>query len=395
MTTHRHAAALRALRNTPAWRLLCADNAPVVFALLSSQLLGKDRKLPSSALVERIGRELTLLRAEGWEMPQSASAYLADWLAKGWLERGFSGGEEEYELTTGAIQAIRFVQGLAEQRAVATESRRSLVMQQLAELASDFRRVRDELRTLNRSLRGRIADDPGLNEADLPFVGELVEVRGDAAEWQGAIERVLHGFAQSLLVNERRYAAVARHVNLTYLGQRLVYFRVGDRVADSRSANRRSRLGALSLIDKLERKSTRFRPWLEAELSRRFDYACVDNLRAFQDFDRALTKQGQIKQSKSRQEKDDRHRIDDRRRWVLGFDNRDKLALYQRRGRELDTELPETIKEPIQQPTRGRIPSTAGTEADDATSQDSLSAITGEASSAAVTSTANDPIATA
>jgi len=217
MSTHRHATALRALRNTPAWRLLAGDNAPAVVALLSSQLLGKDRKLPASVLVERIGRELTLLRSEGWEMPQSASAYLADWLAKGWLERGFAGGEEEYELTTGAIQAIRFVQGLAEQRAVATESRLSLVMQQLVELAeqtetdprvridrllreraridaeiaaaragrlrpmsddralerlheiialadelaSDFRRVRDELRTLNRSLRERIIESDG------------------------------------------------------------------------------------------------------------------------------------------------------------------------------------------------------------------------------------------
>lgn len=189
------------------------------------------------------------------------------------------------------------------------------------------------------ALRGRIADGLGLNEADLPFVGELIEVREDAAEWRGALERVLHGFALSLLVDERRYAAVSRHVNETHLGQRLVYFRVGDRVSESRSANRRGRLGALSLIDKLELKSTRFTPWLEVELSRRFDYACVDNLRAFQDFDRALTKQGQIKQNKSRHEKDDRHRIDDRRRWVLGFDNRDKLALYQGRSRELDTEL--------------------------------------------------------
>jgi uncharacterized protein YPO0396 len=189
------------------------------------------------------------------------------------------------------------------------------------------------------ALRGRIAEGLGLNPADLPFVGELVEVREEAAEWRGAIERVLRGFALSLLVDERRYAAVARHVNDTYLGQRLVYFRVGERSADGRSVNRRSRLGALSLIGKLALKSTRFTPWLEAELHRRFDYACVDNLRVFQDFDRALTQQGQIKQNQSRHEKDDRHRIDDRRRWVLGFDNRDKLALYQQRGRELSAEL--------------------------------------------------------
>jgi hypothetical protein len=236
MTTHRHASALRALRNGPALRLLCADNAPAVIALLGAQLLGKDRKLPASLLVERVGRELTLLRAEGWEMPQKASAYIADWLSNGWLERGFAGGEEEYELTAGAIQAIRFVQGLAEQRAVATESRLSLVMQQLAELAeqtepdpqtridrllreraridaeiatvragrlrplsderalerlreiialadelaSDFRRVRDELRTLNRSLRESIIESDGSRGEVLEQVFAGVDLIADS-----------------------------------------------------------------------------------------------------------------------------------------------------------------------------------------------------------------------
>jgi len=95
---------LRALRSTPAWRLLSADNAAAVVALLQARLLTKDRKLPASLLVELLGRDLERLRAEGWDLPQAASAYLADWLAAGWLERSYSsGGEEEYELTAGAI----------------------------------------------------------------------------------------------------------------------------------------------------------------------------------------------------------------------------------------------------------------------------------------------------
>ena len=109
MTTHRQASSLRVLRQGPAWRLLSADNAPAVITLLDTQLLGKERKLPASVLVERVGRELALLRAEGWDMPQGASAYIADWLSKGWLERSFSGGEEQYELTAGAIRAVRYV----------------------------------------------------------------------------------------------------------------------------------------------------------------------------------------------------------------------------------------------------------------------------------------------
>ncbi len=61
-------------------------------ALLEAHLLEQARKLPASLLIERIGRDLERFRAEGWELPQAASAYLADWLAAGWLERSLSRG---------------------------------------------------------------------------------------------------------------------------------------------------------------------------------------------------------------------------------------------------------------------------------------------------------------
>ena len=76
-------------------------------------------------------------------------------------------------------------------------------------------------------MRRDIAAAIGISESALPFVGELVEVKSDEAEWQGAIERVLHGFALSLLVDERQYSALANHINTTHLGQRLVYYRTG------------------------------------------------------------------------------------------------------------------------------------------------------------------------
>lgn len=69
------------LRNEAAWRLLAADNAPVVVGFLRSHLFEGERRLPSSILSERISRDLDSLRVEGWELPQSAQAYLSQWLA--------------------------------------------------------------------------------------------------------------------------------------------------------------------------------------------------------------------------------------------------------------------------------------------------------------------------
>jgi uncharacterized protein YPO0396 len=272
---------------------------------------------------QRLGRRSEaerLCRALGWAPP--------------------SGPEELAELTARARAVVEGWQAELER----SEGRRDALRDRRRDLAQEQATVEAEITAMLRqpsnipaeqlALRARIVEALGLKEADLPFVGELIEVRPEAADWRGAIERVLRGFALSLLVEERRYGAVARYVNETHLGQRLVYFRVTDAEAATRA-----RVGAQSLVVKLDLKETSFRPWLQAELYRRFDYACVAGVRAFQDHERALTREGQVKQGRARHEKDDRHRIDDRRRWVLGFDNRDKLALFQQRAEELRREL--------------------------------------------------------
>ena len=44
---------------------------------------------------------------------------------------------------------------------------------------------------------------------ELPFAGELMEVKTEFREWTGAIERLLHQFGVSLLVPEKHYLSVA------------------------------------------------------------------------------------------------------------------------------------------------------------------------------------------
>jgi uncharacterized protein YPO0396 len=165
-------------------------------------------------------------------------------------------------------------------------------------------------------------------------VGELVEVLPDEAAWRGAIERVLHGFALSILVQERHYSALSTLVNEEHLGNRLVYFRT----AQAQPAGAHSP-PLNSLVRKLRIKEGTNQNWLVAELRSRFDYACVDSVRALREIQRGVTRQGQIRHGPHRHEKDDRRSVDDPAHWVLGFDNRDKLALYERRGRELTEQL--------------------------------------------------------
>jgi len=174
-----------------------------------------------------------------------------------------------------------------------------------------------------QALRSRLCAAVGVAETALPFAGELIQVRADEQAWSGAIERLLHGFALSLLVDERHYAKVAAWVDATHLGGKLVYHRIG--AADVLNV---STPPPRSLLYKLELAPHAHQEWLHAELLRRYDYACVDSVQALRQSERAITAQGQIKHGRSRHEKDDRHAVGDRRQWVMGFDNRDKLALY-------------------------------------------------------------------
>lgn len=180
-------------------------------------------------------------------------------------------------------------------------------------------------------LRREIASAIGVSENALPFVGELLHVRQEDTEWQGAIERVLHGFALSLLVEERHYSALATYINGIDLGRRLVYHRTVPA-----SAAQPNPVSSNSLFLKLQIKSGGHAEWLQGELRRHFDYACVDSIQAFRGAERAVTREGQVKHGKSRHEKDDRSSVDNRRNWVLGFDNREKLSLFERQVRDLE-----------------------------------------------------------
>jgi uncharacterized protein YPO0396 len=210
----------------------------------------------------------------------------------------------------------------------------------VTELRVTRRRLDDEARAVNgelRSLRSRPSNLPaekiqlrtrlcselGLSEADLLYAGELIKVRDDASKWEGAAERVLRGFAQSLLVPNDAYEAVARWIDAHHLGARLVYLRVPAVVIPSPS--RPARPAAPVLADCLELKpDSPFERWLAAEVERRADHVCVETTAEFRGTVRAVTRAGQIK-DKDRHEKDDRRAIDDRRGYVLGWSNAAKI----------------------------------------------------------------------
>lgn len=177
----------------------------------------------------------------------------------------------------------------------------------------------------------------GLDELSMPFAGELIQVRGDAQQWEGAIERVLRNFGLSLLVPDASYSEVAAWVDRTHLSGRLVYFRVRPMRDQSDAQLHRDSLVRHVAI----KPDSPFYDWLDRTLSQRFDYACCATQEQFRRESRALTRTGQIKGGGERHEKDDRSRLDDRGRYVLGWSNAAKIATLEQQLHVLEWRLGE------------------------------------------------------
>jgi len=186
-------------------------------------------------------------------------------------------------------------------------------------------------------MRAALCQALDLREADMPYVGELIQVREDERDWEGAAERLLRNFGLSLLVPDGCYQQVTDWVDRTHLRGRLVYFRMRGTTSNEVSA-----LHPDSLVRKLSIKpDSPFYDWLEHELARRFNVACCATGAQFRRETRAMTRAGQIKSPGGRHEKDDRHRIDDRRRYVLGWDNAEKIAVLEGEKHQLEAQLGE------------------------------------------------------
>jgi len=236
---------------------------------------------------------------------------------------------------------------LAGQQNAMTETgvRLQALQDEAAEVNAELRSLRERKTNIPKKqleLRAWLCRDLRIGEDSLPFAGELIAVRDEEADWEGAAERLLHGFALSLLVPDEHYPAVSDWIDGHHLKNRVVYYRMPE---PSRATAALPHHGPGTLAGKLLVKETPFAGWLEHELDRRADHVCVETMAEFRRIPRAITKAGQTKGSGGRHEKDDRYRIDDRSRYVLGWSNQRKLDALLDRAAVLAGRLSEVTVE--------------------------------------------------
>ena len=243
--------------------------------------------------------------------PASAEAFVAHCAALG------------AELARAAEESDRLGEE-RDERLIERNGRRDDVEAAGVELDS-LRRRTTSISAQEIALRRDLAEAVGAEETELPFAGELIRVRPEERKWEGAAERVLRPLALSILVPESRYRAVSEYVRKTRLGARIVYYRVPTKVGEAPRASDRS----LSRVLEVKPDSP-FRAWLEVELARRAGHARCEDMERFYREPDAVTPEGLVKSGGLRHEKDDRPKVADPRNYVLGWSNREKIALLER-----------------------------------------------------------------
>lgn len=202
-----------------------------------------------------------------------------------------------------------------------------------------------ELQTLKsqkNNITGRVAEIrkeiltvTGATEKEIPFIGELITVRSEENHWEPAIEKLLHNFALRLIVPDKYYKKVNEYVNSNDLKGRIVYhhYKKGNTLASMLMAD------PDTLYTKLDfRQDSPYLDWVEFEIKKHYDYYCTDDLETFRLSERAITSKGLIRNA-SRHEKDDRQGMRERHTYVLGWDNKEKIAACREQVQALEIDI--------------------------------------------------------
>lgn len=193
-------------------------------------------------------------------------------------------------------------------------------------------------------IRNEILKHTGATAEEIPFAGELIRVKKNELEWEASVERILHHFALRLIVPDKYYRQVNEYVNSHNLNGRIVYQHY-EGFTSLKEMERRE-TGKNRLLQKIEfRPGNRYADWLEYEVCRRYNYACVENLAEFNIYpEKAVTKEGLIKSVENKHEKDDRKEVRSRDSYVLGWDNKDKISHLRNEVHKLHQEQQENLK---------------------------------------------------
>lgn len=312
------------------------DNADEQRVELTSQLANSQ----TAQQLKELERTIQLAETEKAGRQQVLRSYNA--LARP-LELPENPDEATFRQTLEQLRALRTA---AEQRQDQVKQQQIQRHVELQKLQENFDKLTAEIEQLRGSagkITGRVADirqdilrDVQATETQIPFVGEVMQVRAEDKElWNDAVEKKLHSFGLSLLVPADLYSQVNAYVHAQRdLKGKIVYHQVET------TALRPPLPDARMLVARLEfNHQSPYAEWVEQHVASRFDFVCVTEQAAFERLNKALLPSG-LSRHKNRHERDDTQH-----RHILGWDNRELRRELEGRARVLSTDIDQVGKQ--------------------------------------------------
>tara|TARA_R110001583_G_scaffold591_4_gene5300 strand:+ start:3979 stop:7323 length:3345 start_codon:yes stop_codon:yes gene_type:complete len=215
------------------------------------------------------------------------------------------------------------------QLGAAGQAIRSNIRQLEAEITAIQQRPGSNIPAKFHTFRALLADELGLQEDELPFVAELVQIKEQERDWRGAIERAIGSHRLRILVLPEQVAAALRWVN-----QRNNQLHV--RILEVKQPSQTVRFMDDGFTQKLDYKPHPYREAVKHLLAG-LDLHCVNSPDDLRHTEHAITKQGLTSGKARFFDKQDQKRLD--QDWQTGFDNQDRLNSVQQQRQQAQVTL--------------------------------------------------------
>lgn len=243
--------------------------------------------------------------------------------------------ENEYEVLRKTAEL--FVAGYEVDKDRLTEKRDELVVEKnrLQSEINELKEARDYYRShtgnippyLNKA-RETISHATGIPVTNLPFVGELIDLKAEEEQWRLAAETTLHGLARTILVEKGQLEHLSKRIDAVTLNTRVTFQGVKT------NADYRCQMHPRGIASKLQfDKDSPFSPWVRKRVADpKIDAVCVESPAQLQGDELRVTINGQ-----TRMRSRGAHGRNPKDTNVIGFDNRKKLEAIRTEIAELSS----------------------------------------------------------
>ena len=178
--------------------------------------------------------------------------------------------------------------------------------------------------------RDQIADAAKVPATDLPYAAELIDIADGHERWRAAAEKVMRSFGMRLLVPERHKKAISDYID-NHDMRGLVEYSIVTTTSAYQPRPRPDTLAGKLTVDTDHPCGL----WLAAQLTRKFDHACVEAALDLEQHRIAVTVRGTVKLPGSHYRKDDRPELTSPSSYILGANTAAKRAALETEATQL------------------------------------------------------------